>query len=101
MVLGVRGLGVSWLRPGQSSWSVGDSADVAQQGTDRRGSELGWARSSEPVSAETHVQISRKNLKENIDNDTPVHVASIKAKTHKEQGMRYYNYHNSCMHNFG
>lgn len=49
MVLGVRVLGVAWLRPGQGSWSGEDSAGVAEGVSDRRGSELGWARSSEPV----------------------------------------------------
>ena len=51
MVLGVRGGGVAWLRPGQGSWSGEDSAGGAKEVSDRRGSELGWARSSEPVSA--------------------------------------------------
>lgn len=50
MVLGVRGWGVAWLRPGQGSWSREESACVAGEVSDRRGSELGWARSSEPVS---------------------------------------------------
>lgn len=49
MVLGVRDLGVAWLRPGQGSWSGEGSAGVAKEVSDRRGSELGWARSSEPV----------------------------------------------------
>lgn len=50
MVLGVRDCGVAWLRPGQGSWSVEDSAGVAEEVSDCRVSELGWARSSEPVS---------------------------------------------------
>lgn len=49
MVLGVRDLRVAWLRPGQGSWSEEDSAVVVEGVSDRRGSELGWARSSEPV----------------------------------------------------
>lgn len=46
MVLGVRGLGVAWLRPGLWSWSAKGSAGFAEEGSDR--SELGLARSSEP-----------------------------------------------------
>lgn len=50
MVLSVRGGGVASLRPGQGSWSGEDSAGVAKEEvSDRRCSELGWARSSEPV----------------------------------------------------
>lgn len=46
MVLGVRGLGVTWLRPGRWTWSAKGSAGFAEEGSDR--SELGLARSSEP-----------------------------------------------------
>lgn len=41
---------MAWLRPGQGTWSREDSAGVAEGVSDRLGSELGWARSSEPVS---------------------------------------------------
>ena len=41
---------MAWLRPGQGSWSGEDSAGVTEEVSNRRGSELGWARSSEPVS---------------------------------------------------
>lgn len=82
MVLGVRDLGVSWLRPGQDSWSGEDSADVAQEGSDRRCSELGWARSSEPVPAGSHVWVRRGELKEKVGDDSPVQAAINKIQTH-------------------
>lgn len=46
-----------WLRPGQGTWSREDSAGVTEEVSD---SELGCARSSEPVSGErerSHVEV--------------------------------------------